>query len=133
MVDKKNREGLANLFREFSESVSASKENAAEYLKEQGINPDELIKEGMSEIKKSLFLKQAKQYKQEGESLLEKAVHKLKDFINENKDKSKDVLLKLMNEKAPSVQFRNMDRLDDDDIREILADVDLVKFLEEFN
>ena len=131
MNKKRRLLGLANMHKEFSDSISSNGEDSYKYLSEQGINPDVIVTEGIQEINRYLLTKKAAQNKYEMEALLEKATSRIRKFIEENKNKSKDILLNMLLEKSPAFQFRNLEQLTDDDIIEVLADVDLLKFLEE--
>ena len=53
--------------------------------------------------------------------------------MDENKNKSKEALMGILLEKSPSFQFRNFEELSDDDIRQILTDVDLLKLLHDID
>ena len=74
---------------------------------------------------------QALTNKEKDESLMEKALAMLKQKIEENLTKSGEVLIGLLRQNAPNVQFRSLENLDDDEIREILTNVDLAKLMEE--
>ena len=122
--------GLANMHNELSDSISSDSEVSYKYLSEQGINPEEILSEGIQKINSYLLTKKATQNRHAMEALLEKATSLIRKFIEENEHKSKDVLIKMLLEKSPAFQFRNLEQITDDDIREVLADVDLIKFLE---
>lgn len=122
--------GLANMHNEFSDSISSDSEVSYKYLSEQGMNPEEILTEGFQKINSYLLTKKATQNRNAMEALLEKATIRIRKFIEENEHKSKDILIKMLMEKSPAFQFRNLEQITDDDIREVLADVDLIKFLE---
>jgi hypothetical protein len=131
MTKKRKTLGLANMHKELSEAVSSSAEESMLYLQEQGIDYKSVVSSGVQEINKYLILKRAKENKLKKEASLEKAIHLVREYINQHKNQSKDVLIALLNQKAPAFQFRNLEKITDDDIKDILMDVDLLKFLEE--
>ena len=83
--------------------------------------------------KKIKFLATAKLNKQKDESLLEKAVKKLESVIRENRDKPIAFFRRHIEQRGIAFQFRNLDKLDVEDIREILSELDLVEFMEDLD
>jgi len=132
MITRKGRLlGLANMHKEFSETISTDSDSSYKYLSEQGINPDDVLREGIQEINRYLLLKKAAQNKREMQALLEKATFRIRKFIEENQTQPKDLLIHRLLEVSPAFQYRNLEQITDDEIREVLADVDLLKFLED--
>ncbi len=131
MAKKMNDKGYKFLLYDYAEAVSSNSEVATDFLTEEGIDVGKYVAEGVKSIRKAKFLKKAQANKEKDESLMEKALLMLKQKIDENLTKSGEVLIGLLRQNAPNVQFRNLDKLDDDEIREILTNVDLAKLMEE--
>lgn len=131
MAKNTNDKGYKLLLHDYAEAVSCNSETATDFLMEQGIDVGKYVQRGVKSIRKAQFLKTAQANKHKDESLMEKALVLLRQKIEENLSKSSDVLIGLLKQNAPNVQFRSLDKLDDDEIREILSDVDLAKLMEE--
>lgn len=131
MAKKKIDKGYKFLLYDYAEAVSTNSEVATDFLTEEGIDVGKYIAEGVKSIRKAEFLKKALANLEKDESLMEKALLLLKQKIDENLTKSGEVLIGLLRQNAPNVQFRSLDKLDDTEIREILTNVDLAKLMEE--
>ncbi|WP_163380201.1 hypothetical protein [Cyclobacterium sp. SYSU L10401] len=130
MAKKKNYNGYKLLLHDYAEAVSSNHEVATDFLTSEGVDVSKYVTAGIKSIRKAEFLKKAQANKEKDESLMEKALVLLKQKIEENLTKSGEVLIGLLRQNAPNVQFRSLDNLDDDEIREILTDVDLAKLME---
>ena len=119
------------LLHDYAEAVSSDQETATDFLKKEGVDVNKYVTSGIKEIRKSAFLRKAQANKERDESLMEKALVLLKQKIEENLSLTGDMLVGLLRQKAPNVQFRSLDKLDDEEIREILSNVDLAKLMEE--
>jgi len=51
----------------------------------------------------------------------------------ENAHRTTDVLIGLLQTKTPSVQYRKLEKWTDDEIRDVLADLDLIELMEELD
>lgn len=115
------------------EMLSRNAEYAKQFLREEGIDVDREAAYADQFIRKLKFRSQALANKQQDQQLLEAAFIRVKEVIKENAQKSTEALLSLLQTKTPSLHYRKLDKWTDDEIREVLADVDLVKFMEEFS
>lgn len=122
---------LDKLFESFNEAyedlLMNDSNEAKKFLMEEGYD----IETVESVRKKIEFKVRATINKQKDELLLEKAFKKLQAFAFKNSELFGDELKTLLRRVSPAYQFRNLEKLDDDGIREILTEVDLVKLLEE--
>jgi len=129
--EKQKRRLFDKVDKTMFEVIRSDVNEAKEILTEAGMNADDEITAGLKTIKRLQFKAKAMMNQQSDELLIEKALVKLRAFFEENLDKSSEVLIALLRQKAPSVQFRSLDKLGDDEIREILSEVDLAKLMEE--
>ena len=106
---------------------------AKKFLQEEGFNLDEELSFSAKHITKLKFAVQAVTNKKKDQQLLQVAYARLKDAIQENAQKATETLKELLQSRAPSVQYRKIENWTDDEIREVLADIDLVKLLEELS
>lgn len=108
-------------------------EYAKQFMEEEGFNTEEELKYASQFIKKIRFMASAISRKQQDLQLFEIAYLKVRTAIQENAQKTADTLISLLQIKSPSFQFRNLKSWTEDEIREVLADIDLVKLMEEFD
>jgi hypothetical protein len=104
---------------------------AKEFLEEEGLNTLEELKFAEEYMKKIKFLSKAVANKKQDLTLMEKAMIHVKKAIDENINQTTDVLVSLLKTKSPKLQYRKLENWSDDEIRDVLADVDLLKLMEE--
>lgn len=108
-------------------------EYAKHYLEEEGLNISEEQEFAVQYMKKIQFMAKALVNKKQDETLLEKAFNKVKNLIAENANQTSEFLQNLLQTKTPSVQYRKLENWTDDEIRDVLADIDLIEFMEELD
>lgn len=108
-------------------------EYAKQFLQEEGFDVVEEQNYGNQYMKKIRFMATAVANKQRDEKLFERAYSRVKEAIQENAQKATDVLISLLHSKTPSVHYRKLEKWSDEEIREVLADIDLVKLMEELD
>lgn len=106
---------------------------AKQYLADEGVDVEQEQEFAKQFMKKIQFMNQAIYNKNKDQSLLETTLKRVKEAIQENAQKTSDILVKLLQSKTPSVQYRKLDKWTEDEIRDVLADVDLVRFMEELD
>ena len=113
-------EALYNFYLEADESV------INDSLKDDIPNLDEYNKKK----KQIIFLAKAKA-KQQQNAYLKELVDKFKEAINENIEKPVAVLKQLIQGNPSFALYRNLDKLSNDDLIEIIKDKNLVELLEQ--
>jgi len=106
-------------------------EYAKTFLKEEGFDIEQELSFSVKHIAKIQFMTKAIKNKTKDQELLEITYNKLKKAIQENAQKATDTLITLLQSKRPAMQYRKLDKWTDDEIREVLADVDLIELIEE--
>lgn len=104
-----------------------------ESLKDDGVDvskEDEKISKFSKRIR---FMNKAIIVKEKTDSLLDTIVSKFQDAIEKNIDKPIASLKKLIEEKELSVQFRNLDKLTEEEIKEIIKGKNLVDLMDELD
>lgn len=132
-TNKKNKTILDRMDSVELELLQNDTEYAKQFLKEEGFNVQEEQSYGNQYMKKIRFMAAAVANKQQDEKLFERAYSRVKEAIQENAQKATDILISLLHSKTPSVHYRKLENWTDDEIREVLADVDLVKLMEELD
>ena len=108
-------------------------EYAKQYLQEEGLDVSEEENYALQHMKKVQFMAKAISNKKQDQSLLETAHKRIKKAIQQNAQKTTETLIALLQSKTPSVQYRKLETWTDDEIREVLADIDLVQLMEELD
>jgi hypothetical protein len=96
-----------------------------EFLKDEGYNPSEVEKRGVAKIKALMFKQKVALKKAQQESLYTKAISV---FVSARAD-TKEVILQLLHQRAPKLQFNHLERMDENDLREILNETDLLDLM----
>jgi hypothetical protein len=99
------------------------------YLEENGENLSKLEERGDLLYRRISFISKATQQSKENEELLLKVVHKFKDAINKNQDKPIATLRQILKDNPQAIRARNLDNLDEEDIKELIKGFNLVEIL----
>lgn len=102
-------------------------------LKEDGFDIDILDKKISQFSKRLKFNHKAIEAKEKSENLMDLIIGKFQDAIEKNIDKPIAALKRLIEEKELSVQFRNLEKLSEDEIKEIIKGKNLVDLLDELD
>ena len=102
-------------------------------LQEEGVNVSEESTEIDRFLKKLRFTQTAQLAQESNLLLIEKIVEKFQTAINKNLDKPIATLMNLVESKQMSVQFRNLDKLTTDEIKEIIKGKNLVDLMDELD
>lgn len=113
------------------EIIRSDAKEAILIIADSGMHPDEEMEIGLKTVRRLQFKAKAAITQKTEQSLMEKALIRLKELFKENISLSNDILITLLRQKAPNVQFRSLNKLTDDEIREILGDVDLAKLMDD--
>ncbi|MFE2861641.1 hypothetical protein [Sphingobacterium multivorum] len=111
------------------DSISSNQEQAKQFLSSEGLNPDNLVSDGLKRIKKMQLQNAAKQTKADmaiAESVKEKAIHWAETLLNQASFSIREFMLK---EKL-SLNFRNFESLSKEDIKAILVKHFTLKFMD---
>ncbi|MGV8946499.1 MAG: hypothetical protein ACOH1N_08730 [Lutibacter sp.] len=104
-----------------------------ESLKDDGVDvlkEDEKISKFSKRIK---FINKAITVKEKTDKLLDIIVSKFQEAIEKNIDRPIASLKKLIEDKELSVQFRNLDKLTEEEIKEIIKGKNLVDLMDELD
>lgn len=124
-MDKKFRKILFDS----AESVSLNEESAIEYLNGSDVDVSFYVRKGLKEIKQVEFLRKAETNLARHQELIETAIAKIREAIPNVISNFENAL----KQRNPAFQFRNLQELDELQLREILEDVDLINIIEELD
>jgi arsenate reductase-like glutaredoxin family protein len=128
MVSKKAfLENLEKSSLEFLESGNEDYLNSI--IEDNGGNVAEVEQRGENLYKRLSFLNKATTSKATHDELLLTVVHKFKEGLEKNLEKPVATLRQLIQEKPQLLRARNLDKLNEDDIRELIKGHNLVELL----
>lgn len=99
------------------------------YLVENGENLPKLEEMGDQLYKRISFMSKATRQNKDYEELFLKVVYKFKDAINKNQEKPLATLRQILQDNPQAIRARNLDKLDEEDIKELIKGFNLVEIL----
>jgi len=111
--------------------LSSDKETIQAIITEEGGNSTSDIERKKKFANKINFFAKANSQKHKKESLLQKATNIFKDAIEKNTEKPISILKGMIKEGQLSVQFRSLDKLREEDIKEIIREKNLIELIEQ--
>lgn len=117
---------IDNLIDSYIEISSFDALELNEVLKELGYDPQRIENKGVQKIKQLLFQYQVATKKKIYQNLYAKAVSMVQIATAE----SKEVIFILLKKKSPSLQFRNLEKLDEENLRQILNETEILDMID---
>ncbi|MGZ0014603.1 hypothetical protein [Yeosuana sp. AK3] len=102
-------------------------------LEEEGLDVVKESADISKFLKRLKFTKVATVTQKNNQVLIERIVEKFQDAINRNIEKPIATLINLVENKQMSVQFRNLDKLTPEEIKEIIKGKNLVDLMDELD
>ncbi|KFF16941.1 hypothetical protein [Flavobacterium hydatis] len=96
-----------------------------ELLKDEGYNPEQLEKNGITAVKKMLFQQTVALKKAQNNNLYTKAL----ELFEGTKETTREAILGLLIQRSPQLQFNNLDKMDEHDLKDILNETDLLDLM----
>ncbi len=97
-----------------------------EALREHGYDPKTLETKGVQNIRQLLFKQTVASKKSAVTNLYQKAI----TLIQDTKQQSREAIFKLLQQKSPALQFRSLEKLDDENLQQILNDTEILELIE---
>jgi hypothetical protein len=120
-IDKLNRE----LFL----MTQSQPELLDEMLRDSGYDPLKLESNGIAKVKALLFKHRVALNKEAQESLYSKALA----VFESAKESTKEGILSLLRLRAPQLQFNNLEKMDEHDLKKILDESDLLDLMDKID
>ncbi|RZT92377.1 hypothetical protein EV201_2853 [Ancylomarina subtilis] len=111
-----------------NEAFESDNESVYEDL---GISKEDFLSNKLKMIKRLKLKSRAQINKAKNDSLLEIALQKVQSIINSANEGVKEELERLILARSPQFQFRNIEKLEKDDIKELLGDLDVIDIIED--
>lgn len=102
-------------------------------LIDEGVNLESESAEISKFVKRLKFTKSAVAVKESNKLLLDRIIEKFQDAINKNVEKPIATLMGMIESKEMRVQFRNLDKLTPEEIKEIIKGKNLVDLMDELD
>lgn len=126
---EKKRIDLSRLSDRYLELGSENREILDDMLREVGKNPEKVAARGLDKIGKLFFQAEVANKKAAMASLYQRAVELLQTGTNQ----TREMILQALRVKSPGLQFRNLDNLDEDHLREILTETEILDVINELD
>ncbi|NVK84838.1 MAG: hypothetical protein HWE21_10990 [Cytophagia bacterium] len=114
--------------------LSASSEDGESILdstlKDAGYDLNEIASISSKAYKRQAFLMRGKLNYEKDQNLLKQASAKLRQALDQNLDKPISYLRNLLSENELAVQYRNLDKLGVEEIKDIIKDQNLIEIME---
>ena len=133
--NKKYEKFLENLAELMSETFSENEEGINQYLNSTNRNPDQIEREGndfLERIRGKIRLELGREYQSKFQELILKLTFEGKKLT----ETSKDFLAKLIagtEQKEYSIYFRKLDKVNEEDFKDIKSEIELLNKLDELD
>lgn len=117
---------IDKLLESWFEINSKDEFNLDESLKDRGYDPKKIETEGVQKIRKMIFEQTVANKKAKAIELYKKALA----LIQSTPQLSREAIFSLLKQKSPSLQFRSLENLDDENLQEILNDTEVLELIE---
>jgi hypothetical protein len=120
-----------NIDKFFELSNEAFESDNESVYNDLGVSKDEYLGNKLRMIKRLKFKSKAQLNKGKNEYLLEIALHKVQNIIESANETVKEELEKLILTRSPQFQFRNIEKLEEEDLKELLNDLGVIDIIED--
>jgi hypothetical protein len=117
---------IDRLIDSYLDAASANPSSLDDMLKEHGYDPQKVEKRGLNNIKKLMFQQTVAINKDKLLELYSKALLMVQVATAD----TKQAIFSLLKQKSPSFQFRNLENLDEENLRQILTETEILDFIE---
>ncbi len=117
---------IDRLIDSYLESASNNPDVLDDMLKEHGYDPQKIEKKGIRTIKKLMFQQQVAINKDNLLGLYSRALL----MVQVSAAHTKEAIFTLLKQKSPNLQFRNLENLDEENLRQILTETEILYFID---
>lgn len=115
----------------FELSKEAYEETNESIYEELGVSKEDYLNEKLKMIKRNKLKAKVALNKAKNENMLNYALQKIRYIIKSSDKKLKENLEQLILQRSPQFQFRNIEKLDKNDLSELLGDLNIIEIIEE--
>jgi hypothetical protein len=95
-------------------------------LREHGYKPEELEKRGSQFIRNFFFQQELANKKERMKSIYNRAA----SLVQNATVTTKEAIFQLLRQKSPSLQFRSLEKLDEENLRQILSETEILELID---
>jgi hypothetical protein len=110
-----------------NEAFESDNESVYEDL---GVSKEDYLNNKLKMIKRLKLKSQSQLNKAKNDNMLEKALQKIKSVIDSNNEAIKQSLEGLILARSPQFHFRNIEKLDESDLKELFSDLNVIDIIE---
>lgn len=130
MNKENSKKEFVKFFLLSAETACLNKEAAEEFLKEEGIDTEKLVSEGLKQIKQMQLQINARKTEREMEAVRQMS-EKATEWVNELLNSKRLSLKELVEQEELTMSFRNLEVMSQDDLKAILIKHFSLKFFNE--
>jgi hypothetical protein len=120
-----------NIDKFFELSTEAFESDNESVYSDLGVSKEEYLDKKLKMIKRLKLKSKAQLNKVKNENLLDIALQKVKSIIDSANESVKEELEKLILTRSPQFQFRNIEKLEEEDLKELLSDLGIIDIIED--
>jgi len=120
-----------NIDKFFELSNEAFESDNESVYNDLGVTKDEYLDSKLKMIKRLKLKSKAQLNKAKNDNLLEIALQKVQKIIESANETVKEELEKLILTRSPQFQFRNIEKLEEEDLKELLSDLGVIDIIED--
>jgi hypothetical protein len=114
----------------FELSNEAFESNNESVYEDLGVSKEDYLNAKLKMIKRLKLKSQAQMNKAKNDNMLEIALKKIKNIFDSGNMAVKHNLEKLIIARSPQFQFRNIEKLDESDLKELFNDLNVIDIIE---
>ena len=115
----------------FELSTEAFESDNESVYSDLGVSKEEYLDKKLKMIKRLKLKSKAQLNKAKNENLLDIALQKVQSIIDSANESVKEELEKLILTRSPQFQFRNIEKLEEEDLKELLNDLGIIDIIED--
>jgi hypothetical protein len=120
-----------NIDKFFELSNEAFESDNESVYNDLGVSKKEYLDKKFKMIKRLKLKSNAQLNKAKNENLLNIALQKVQSIIDSANESVKEELKKLILTRSPQFQFRNIEKLEEEDLKELLSDLGIIDIIED--
>jgi hypothetical protein len=120
-----------NIDKFFELSNEAFESDNESVYNDLGVSKDEYLDSKLKMIKRLKLKSKAQLNKAKNDNLLEIALQKVQKIIESANETVKEEIEKLIQTRSPQFQFRNIEKLEEEDLKELLSDLGVIDIIED--
>jgi len=127
-MDEK-RVDISRLIDSYLELADKDRQILDDMLREEGKDPEKVAKRGLDKVRQLFFKAEVANKKAAISSLYQRAIN----LVQTGTVQTKEIILAALRAKSPGLQFRSLEKLDEEHLREILTDTEILDLMDQLD